>query len=173
MISTYRIAHTPNSNTNTLGLAQAPLGNSSIITRIVTLDIELRDGDLLDIGSSKRLNGSGKVVAASGADVALGADAVDGHAGGHPLVDMLDHAPGQLGGVGAVEVVVVDVQLGVRVSRAGRLEGNRDHVFAEDVVEGTAAEGAVFVEDFVGDVLLGKLYELLFKFDRYECRSLT
>ena len=86
--------------------------------------------------------------------MALGADAVNGSAGGDPLVDVLDHAAGQLGGVGAVEVVVVDVQLGVRVGRAGRLEGDRDHVLAEDVVEGAAAEGAVFVEDFVGDVLL-------------------
>lgn len=151
--STYRITNTPNSDTDTLGLVQTSLGDSSIIASVVTLDIELRDRNLLYIGSSKRLDGGGEVAAASSIDVALSTNAVDGYAGSHPLVDVLDHACGYLGVVGAVEVVVVDVKLSVRVSCPGCLEGDRDHVFAEDLVEDAAAEGAVFIEDFVGDVL--------------------
>jgi hypothetical protein len=50
-------------------------------------------------------------------------------------------------------LVVVDVQLRVRVSGPCGFEGDRDEAVAEDVGEYTAAEGTVFVEDFVDDVL--------------------
>jgi uncharacterized UPF0146 family protein len=50
-------------------------------------------------------------------------------------------------------LVIVDVQLGIRVRGASGLERNSDKVLAEDVVEDAVAEGAVFVKDFVDDVL--------------------
>jgi hypothetical protein len=50
-------------------------------------------------------------------------------------------------------LVIVDVQLGIRVRGASGLECNADKVLAENVVEDAVAEAAVFVEDFVDDVL--------------------
>jgi len=85
--------------------------------------------------------------------VALRADAVNGDSGGDPLLDVLDHAVGDLGVVGAVEVVVVDVQLGVGVGGAGGVEGDLDEVLAKHLGEDAVAERAVFVEHLVDDVL--------------------
>ena len=68
-------------------------------------------------------------------------------------VDLLDeiHDGLQLC-VRAVQVEVVDVQLGGRVCGASGLEGGRDELFAEDVEEHGRTEGAVLVEDLVDDV---------------------
>lgn len=82
----------------------------------------------------------------------LGTDAVDGDTLADPLGDVLDEALG-FGVGGAVEVVVVDVEFCVWVGGAGGVEGDADVVFAQDLVPVGLAEGAVFVEDFVGDVL--------------------
>lgn len=48
--------------------------------------------------------------------------------------------------------VVVDVQLGIRVCLASRLEGDPDEILAEDVVEDGGAEGTVLLEHLVDDV---------------------
>lgn len=66
---------------------------------------------------------------------------------------MVRHAARRLGVVWVVEVVVVDVENGVRVRLAGGLEGDADKVLAEDLREDGLAEGAVLVEHFVDDVL--------------------
>ena len=68
-------------------------------------------------------------------------------------VDLLDeiHDGLQLC-VRAVQVEVVDVQLGGRVCGASGLEGGRDELFAEDVEEHRRTEGAVLVEDLVHDI---------------------
>lgn len=58
--------------------------------------------------------------------------------------------------IGAVEVIIVDIQLRVRVGRARRLECNRDEALAEDVRENGRAQGSVLVEDLVHDVLVEK-----------------
>lgn len=60
----------------------------------------------------------------------LGPDAVDGNTGGDPLLDVRDHAVRHFCGVGLVEVVVVDVELGGRVRGAGGLEGDAHKVLA-------------------------------------------
>lgn len=85
--------------------------------------------------------------------MSLGADAVNGHAGSKPLLNVRHHAVGQLGGRGAVEVVVVYVQDRVRVGGAGGLETDADKILPEDLGEDGRAEGAVFVEHLVDDVL--------------------
>ncbi|KAG9966599.1 family 10 xylanase, partial [Aureobasidium melanogenum] len=51
-----------------------------------------------------------------------------------------------------VEVVVVDVELGVGVGGAGGLEGNADVVLTENLHEDVLAESAVLVEGLVNDV---------------------
>lgn len=112
----------------------------------------------------------------------LAADSVDGPAGSSPLGDVLDHGL-QLGGVGVVEVEVVDVELGLGVlegflsarekkkrmvdratrgagreeestnSLVGSLESNADIVLAEEVVVDGLSERAVLLEDLVDDIL--------------------
>lgn len=101
----------------------------------------------------------------------LGAHAVDGNAGGDPLLDLADKAGG-LGVGGAIEamkevgqsqvqrtpivrnlLVVVDVQLRVGIGGTSGLEGNADEVLAEDIVEDGRPEGAIFVEYFVHNIL--------------------
>lgn len=54
-----------------------------------------------------------------------------------------------------VEVVIVDVQLGIRVGLSRGLESNADEVLAKNTGEDRIAKGAILVEDFVHDVLLG------------------
>lgn len=62
-------------------------------------------------------------------------DAVDGNASSDPLLDMGDHAIGQLGVVGIVKVVVIDVELGAGIGLAGSLKGDAHKVLAQDAVE--------------------------------------
>lgn len=82
----------------------------------------------------------------------LATNAVNGHTGSAPLLDVLDHALG-LGIVGNIKVVVVDVELAVGVSGASGLEGDADVVLADDVEPVALSEGSVLVEDLVDDVL--------------------
>lgn len=151
---THIIAHTPNGNTDALGFGQATPGNGSIVIGIVVLDIQLGNSNLLDVDLGEGLDGRRQIVAAARGDVALGADAIDGGAGGAPFPDLLDHAPRELGVVGLVEVVVVDVENGVGVGSAGGLEGDINKTLTHDVGEDGGAEGAVFVEHFVDYVLI-------------------
>lgn len=87
----------------------------------------------------------------------LATDAVDGDAGGTPLLDIVDHALG-LAVVGNVKVVVVDVELAVGVGLTSGLEGNADVVFADDVEPVALPESSILVEDLVDDVLLSSVY---------------
>jgi hypothetical protein len=80
--------------------------------------------------------------------VGLGADTVNGDTGGNPLLDVAGHGL-CLCVAGAVEVVVVDVELGLWVGGLCGSESSGDKVLAENVVEDGRAEGAVFVEDLV------------------------
>lgn len=66
---------------------------------------------------------------------------------------MRDHTVGDLGVARRVEVIVVQVEDGVRVSRTRSLEGDGYEVLAQDLGEDGRAERAVLVEDLVADVL--------------------
>jgi hypothetical protein len=153
------IANAPNRNTNTVLDIQTSLDNRLVITRARTRNIELRDGALLGDSAQRGkcgLDASGL----AGAQVGLGADAVDGDAGGGPGFDLGGHAFG-FAVRGAVEVVVVDVEFCGGVGGLGGFEGELDEGFAEDVVEDGGAEGAVFGEDLVDDVLVRVSFVLL------------
>lgn len=80
-------------------------------------------------------------------------DSVNGNASSDPLLDVGDHAVGQLGIGGAVQVVVVDVQDRVWVSRAGSFEGDADEVLTKHVREDRAAQRTVLIKDLVAYVL--------------------
>ena len=84
--------------------------------------------------------------------MSLRADSIDRNTLGEPLVDLFDHAPGDLGVVCNVEVIVVDVKLGIRVSGACSAERDANEVLAENAAEDAVAEGAVLGEDLVDDV---------------------
>ena len=152
---TYAIAHTPHGDTHALGLVQAALGDGGVVVDVVVLDVQLGDGDLLDAGRGKGLDGAGERAALARVQVALRADAVNGNARGQPLLDVGDHAVGQLGRGRAVQVVVVDVQLGIGVGGARGLEGDANEVLAEHVGEDAAAQRAILVEHLVDNVLEG------------------
>lgn len=151
---THIITNTPDGDTNALGRLEAALDNGDVVSGVVVLDIELRHGDLLDVDSGERLDGVGERLALAGLEMALRADAVDGDAGLEPLGDVRDHALDELGVVGPVEVVVVDVEHAGGVDGAGGLEGDAHKVLAEDVGEDRGAQRAVLVEHLVDDILV-------------------
>jgi hypothetical protein len=150
---TYRISDSPDSDANTSRGIHTCLGHRGVVCSGRSLDVQLCDGDLLDARGGEGLEGAGDVAPLAGAQVGLAADAVDGHAGRDPLLDVRDHARGQLGVRGRVEVVVVDVQHGVRVGLARGLEGDAYKVLAKHVGKDRGAEGAVLIEDLVDNVL--------------------
>ena len=82
----------------------------------------------------------------------LAANSVNGNAGGAPFLDVLDHTL-SLAVVGNIKVVIVDVELGRRVSGTSSLEGNADVVLADDLHPVALPESTILVEDLVGDVL--------------------
>jgi hypothetical protein len=155
-ICTYSVvSDAPARDTNTVADVQARVLGLEVVGGRSTGNIELGDGTL---GSSSAesphglLDTLGTGPAAAGGKVHLGADAVDGNAGGAPLLDVFDHTL-SLAVVGNVKVVVVDVQLAGGVGRASSLEGNADVVLADDVEPVALPEGSVFVEDLVHHVL--------------------
>jgi hypothetical protein len=74
----------------------------------------------------------------------------------NPLVDQVDHAAG-LSVVGAVQVVVVDVELGIRVGGAGSAERDANEVLTEDTRENAVAEASILVEDLIDNVIVEDL----------------
>ena len=89
--------------------------------------------------------------------MSLRADTVNRDALRNPLINVSNHAGGDLCIVGNVEVIVVDVELGVGVSSAGGAERNADKVLTEDAAEDTITETTVLGEDLVDDIPLQDL----------------
>ena len=79
-------------------------------------------------------------------------NAIDGDTSGDPLFD-LGGETGELGVGGAVEVVVVNVELGVRGGLLSSVESDADKLLAQDLGEDGVTEGTVLGEDLVDDVL--------------------
>ena len=135
--------------------------DSEVIVGGGTRDVELGDGNLLDVGRSESPQGSGntrgRVPSTGSGQVGLGSDAVDWNALGEPLVDFFDHAPGDFGVVGNVEVVVVDVELGGRISGTCCAEGDADKVLAENTAEDAVTKRAVLCKDLIDDIPLDDL----------------
>jgi hypothetical protein len=155
-IYTYSVvSNTPARDANTVADVQARVLGLEVVGGRSTGNVELGDGTL---GSSSAegphglLDTLGTGPAAAVGKVHLGTDAVDGDAGGAPLLDVFDHTL-SLAVVGNVKVVVVDVQLAGGVGRASSLKGNADVVLADDVEPVALPEGSIFVEDLVHNVL--------------------
>lgn len=108
------------------------------------------DGDL-NIGGSSESESGLSTSSTALRQVHLGTDTVDELRS--RTVDLLNEVnkSGQLG-VDAIQVVVVNVELGVGVGFSGSLEGDGDEALAEDVREDGGAQGTVLVEDLVDDV---------------------
>ena len=80
-------------------------------------------------------------------------NAIDGNTGSDPLLD-LGGKTSELGVGGAVEVVVVNVELGFWAGGfSGGFEGDADELLAQDLGEDGVTEGTVLGEDLVDDVL--------------------
>jgi hypothetical protein len=155
------VRDTPDSDADTLGDLETSVHDSEVIAGSGTSNVKLGDGNLLDVGSSKGLEGGGEsrgwVPATGGSKMGLRTDTVDGDTLRHPFVDLLDHSAGKLSVVGVVEVVVVDVQLGGGISGASSAEGNTDEVLAEDSTKDAITERAVLSKDLVDNVPLEDL----------------
>ena len=65
--------------------------DGGILVCVGASNVQLRDGTFGGRGT-QGLQGGGHAVGLVGEEVGLGADAVDGHAGGDPLLDFGDHA---------------------------------------------------------------------------------
>ena len=155
-IYTYSVvSNPPTRNTNAVLDVQARVLGLEVVGGRSTGNVELGDGTL-GSSSAESLHGVLDVVGARPATavgkVHLGTDAVDGNAGGAPLLDVFDHTL-SLAVVGNVKVVVVDVQLAGGVGRASSLKGNANVVLADDIEPVALPEGSVFVEDLVHNVL--------------------
>lgn len=149
------VRDTPDSNTDTLRNVKASLGNGSVVGSRGRADVELSDGNLLYTSGSHLLESSLDTVGGTGVEMGLRTDTVNGDALGDPLLDVSDHTSLELGGVGVVNAVIVDVQLGVGVSSAGSAEGNANELLTQNLSEGRVlAEGTIPVEDLVEDILL-------------------
>ena len=144
------VADTPDGDTDAVGLVEASLDNVGPVGLLGVLDVDLGHG-ALGSRAAEKLHGVDGGGALAGAQVSLGADTVNGNTLGDPLLDVFGHALG-LCVRSNVEVVVVDVQLGGRVSSLGGLESNADKVLAKDVVEDTGTEASVLGEHLVDDV---------------------
>lgn len=89
--------------------------------------------------------------------MALRTNTINGDTGSQPLVDVSDHAVGHLSIVGNVEVIIVDVELGVGISGAGSAESNSNKVLTKNSAEDTVTEVTVLSEDLVDDIPLKDL----------------
>jgi hypothetical protein len=150
------VCNAPAGDADAVGNVQARVLGLDVVGGGCTGDVELGNG-ALGGSATEGLHGVLDIIgtgpAAAVGKVHLGTDAVDGDAGGAPLLDVLDQT-GDLAVVGDVKVVVVDVQLASWVNRASSLEGNADVVLADDLEPVAVPEGSVFVEDFVDNVLV-------------------
>jgi len=155
------VRDSPDGDSDALWDLEAGVHDSEVIVGGGTRNVELGDGNLLDVGRSESPQGSGntrgRVPSAGGCQVALGANAVDWDTLSEPLVDLFDHTPGDFGVVGNVEVVVVDVQLRGRIGGTRCAEGDANKVLAENAAEDAVAERAVFSKDLVDDIPLDDL----------------
>jgi hypothetical protein len=144
------VTNTPKGDTDAVLLVQASLDNVGPVGLLGVLDVELGDGALWG-SSAESSHGSRGLGTLSGDKMGLGANAINGKTSSPPLLDVLDQALG-LAVRGRVQVVVVDVQLGVGVGLAGSLECDPDKVLSKDVVVHTGTEATVLLEHLVDDV---------------------
>ncbi|KAI6765146.1 hypothetical protein HG531_012245 [Fusarium graminearum] len=148
--------NTPDGDANTLGGCETRVDNGDVVVGSSSINVKLGNGNLLDVGTSEDLESSretrGRVPATGLGKMSLGTDAIDGNTLRHPLVDVINHSAGNLGVVGDVEVVVVDVELGSWVGGAGSAESDTDKVLAENLVELTVSHVSVLSEDLVDNV---------------------
>ena len=148
------VGNTPLGDTDAVLGLDTGVDDLDVGSGVGTGEIELGHGALGGSGADG-LEGGGDVVGvvegAGLAEMGLGTDTVDGDAGGDPLLDVGDETGG-LGVGGRVQVVVVDVELGVGVGSAGGLEGDTDVVLAENLHEDVLAESTVLVEGLVDNV---------------------
>ena len=79
-------------------------------------------------------------------------NAIDGNTSSDPLLDLCGETC-ELRVGGAVEVVVVDVELSIGSGLLGGVESDADELFTKNAREDGVAEGAVLGEDLVDDVL--------------------
>ncbi len=152
---TYSVADAPHGDPDAGLDGEAGPHDGGELVRGRAVDVELRDGELADAGAGESLEpgplAAGVRVAA--AEVALRADAVDGHPRGEPPPHVRHHAGRHLGRRPALQVEVVDVQPGARVRRPRRLERDPHEVLPEHPREDAVAQPAVLGEDLVDDVL--------------------
>ena len=112
------ISDTPDGDANALGSVEAGAHNSDVVIGRCLSNIELSDGNLTDVSSCQRVQGSLGGAAHSRAQVHLSADTLD--KAGVGRVDSVDESNNTSHlGVGGIEVIVIDVTPEVTVRPVG------------------------------------------------------
>lgn len=150
------VRDSPDGDSDTLGDLETSVHDGEVVVGSSTGDIELGDGNFRNIGCGKGSESSGntrgRVPSARSGQVALGSNTIDGNALGEPPVDVGNHTGSDLGVVGNVQVVVIDIELGVGIGGACCAEGNANEVLAENTAENTVAEIAVLCKDLIDNI---------------------
>ena len=146
------VADTPDGDTDTVLEVNASIHCGLVVRGRGSGDVELGDSAFADDGAEVLQRGGVLGDGPAATQVRLRANAVDRNASSDPLGDLRDHTLG-LSVVGGVEVVVVDVQLGVRVGLASSLEGSGDETLTQHIVEHGGTEATILGKDLVDDVL--------------------
>lgn len=107
--ATHGVADTPDGNTDALGSVEAGTNNCGVIGSRSTRNVELCDGDFLNISSSHGSQGCLSTVSLATLKVGLGTNSVDGVGGG--LINTVDEGDQSVQlSVNRVEIVIVDVE---------------------------------------------------------------
>lgn len=148
------VRNTPNSDTDTVLDIGTSVEDGDPISGLTVVDIQL-SYRALGSGFAKSLQSSRDTrdgeKGAWGAEVGLGADAVNRNTVGNPFLYVGNHTL-CLAVVCAVKVVVVNVTLGEGIGLVGSVESGRDEALTEDVVEDTGSEATLLVKDFVYNI---------------------
>ena len=108
MEKTYTVGDTPNRDPDALRNVQASLDDGNVVAGGCLGNIELSDGDLLDVGSGESAQGSLSCASLSTSQVSLTADTLDQARVGR--VDSVDERNEAVQfGVDRVEVVIIDI----------------------------------------------------------------
>jgi hypothetical protein len=155
------IRNTPNSDADTLGNTNTPIDDSPVVTGRSTRDIKLSDGNLRDVGGSKRSQSSWDtrrwVPSTGSGQVSLCSDTIDGDTLRQPLVNVSNHTRCDLGVGSDIKIVVIDIEFGIWISGASSAESNTNEVLTENTAEDTVTEVSILSEDLVDDVPVGNL----------------
>lgn len=144
------VADTPDRNSNASRHSETSPDNGHVVVGSCSSNVKLGDSDL-DTGTSESVERALDAASTASTKMCLGANTIDRHTGSLPFLNIADHT-GNFAVVRVIEIVVIDVQLGIGIGLTCLIESNADKVLAKNPGEDRAAQGAILVEDFIDDI---------------------